>query len=236
MSDDDPSDGESPSRNDDDPFERLGADADREGDPFERLAEETPTEEQDQVPERDPWVPPGQGRNDETADDSQEDTSPTDAPSDGPTSPDSTAPDSPVDDVHPTKTGQMDVPDHSVDVQPGDDSDDPFADVETPAESPFGESGSVFERVESGRANPDDVWEAITAKDDRDEPASVPDDGRYSEVSKHTYCEQCEYFSSPPDVTCTHETAEIIEFLDMETVRLLNCPVVAEREALERGE
>ena len=136
-------------------------------------------------------------------------------------------------------------------VPPGDDrreepvddgrkagSGDPFEHVDTPTESPFDDAGGVFERVDSGGVDPDQVWASITGEDgDNDgttEP-SVPDDSRYSDVSKHRFCEQCEHFSPPPDVSCGHHTAEIIEFLDMETVRLLDCPVVAEREELERG-
>jgi uncharacterized OB-fold protein len=53
------------------------------------------------------------------------------------------------------------------------------------------------------------------------------------EVSKHSYCERCEHFSTPPGVTCTNEGTEILEFMDMETVRVINCPIVEERRALE---
>jgi len=65
---------------------------------------------------------------------------------------------------------------------------------------------------------------------------SLAGEGTDAEVSKHRYCEQCEFFSDPPEASCTHEGTEIVAYLDMETVRVRNCPVVAQREALERQE
>jgi len=103
--------------------------------------------------------------------------------------------------------------------------DDPFAGPD-PRGDPFEEEG-VFERQEVGEIDPDEVWEALAATEQRS------DEGRrYADVSKHTYCENCEWFSEPPEVSCTHEGTEIVEFPDMETVRLLNCPVVEERRAI----
>lgn len=204
---------------DDDPFERLGPDEDRDGDPFDRLG----TVEDDDEPD------PSSDASDETG---AENTDPSDGTPDedlwglpgedgdnGPSSDHLPGPDA-SDDPPSTTTG---------------DETDPFDGVTTPEGSPFDAGGTgAFERVDIGSADPDQVWESITGEDDADEPAQLPDEGRYSEVSKHRYCEHCEYFSSPPDVSCSHETAEIIEFLDVETVRLLNCPVVAERQALEQ--
>lgn len=228
-----------------DPFDRLGPDEDREGDPFERLddaPDQGHSSEQDtDRGEDDLWVPPGEDRRDgprggardgvregpwDDVRDHPDDTNPTDGitPRDSASSPENVDPPDPA--VTPDDpAGQSLGPD-----------DDPFENVDTPTESPFdGDGDSVFERVDSGNVDPDDVWEAITAEDG-EEPAepSVPDEGRYTDVSKHRFCEQCEHFSEPPDVSCGHHTAEIIEFLDMDTVRLLDCPVVAERKELEQ--
>jgi len=115
----------------------------------------------------------------------------------------------------------------------GNDAEpDPFEDMDEPTSDPFGGADSVFEQVDVGSVDGDDVWESITGGDEDEEPA-VPDDDRYAEVSKHAFCEQCEHFSDPPNSHCTHERAEIIEYLDMERVRLLDCPVVARRQDLE---
>ena len=112
-------------------------------------------------------------------------------------------------------------------------ADDPFADMNTPEEDPFGTGQGVFEQVDAGSVDADEVWDSITDDGDGGHGLVVPDGSRYAEVSKHAFCEQCEHFSEPPDVHCSREGTEIIEFLDMETVRLLDCPVVADREELE---
>lgn len=48
-------------------------------------------------------------------------------------------------------------------------------------------------------------------------------------VPKRWFCEQCEYFSEPPEVHCSHDGTTILEFIGTEDVRVRSCPVVAER-------
>lgn len=97
---------------------------------------------------------------------------------------------------------------------------------------PF-EHGSPFEEVDVGHIDPDRVWQDLTGAQSR---GSVTEGRKrtYADVSKHAYCEQCEHFTEPPRMECEHEGTEIVEFRDMETVRVVDCPIVAEREALER--
>lgn len=115
--------------------------------------------------------------------------------------------------------------------------DDPFADLGggpqprtrdddgTSSDDPF----DSFESVDVDEVDPDEVWANLSSLED----ATEEFDGRvYYEVSKHRFCERCEYFSGPPEASCTFEGADIVEFVDMETVRLVNCPVVAEQEEL----
>jgi uncharacterized OB-fold protein len=83
-----------------------------------------------------------------------------------------------------------------------------------------------------GDIDPDEVWENLSEAEQRGS-VSETEDHVYAEVSKHSFCEHCEHFSAPPDVACSHDGTEILEFVDMETVRLLDCPVVAERRELE---
>lgn len=198
-----------------DPFDRLGPGTDRDGDPFERLDGGQSAESDPHAPsEDDVWAPPSSDRHDD---------GPGDDGSDGDGSGDGW-----------TETGPTDQPSRGPNASGAETgTGGPFEHVETPSESPFDGDGSAFERVDTGGADPDRVWESITDGDDADDPA-VPDDGRYTDVSKHRFCERCEHFSPPPEVSCGHHAAEIIEFLDVETVRLLDCPVVAERDALER--
>jgi len=84
----------------------------------------------------------------------------------------------------------------------------------------------AFDEVETTEMDPDEVWESV---------AGESGDTDIAEVSKHTYCERCEFFSGPPEVECSHEGTEILEFVDMETVKLSNCPIVAERRGLEES-
>ncbi|MBX0323902.1 hypothetical protein EGH21_12760 [Halomicroarcula sp. F13] len=193
-----------------DPFEQLDVPDDREGDPFEEL--DGPAEGDAERP-TDPPDPVA----DVTAD--------TDTGQDEATSPDDQPPTDPVSAVDTAST--VDPP------QSGERDSDPFSEMGERGGDPFDDAESVFESVDVGSVDPDEVWESLG----EDEAATSHSGGkRYAEVSKHRYCEQCEHFSGPPEVRCTHEDTEILEFLDMETVRLLNCPVVAEQRALGNEE
>ncbi len=123
--------------------------------------------------------------------------------------------------------------DRSVDPfeQPREHTDDPFEQPRGPEDDPF-EEGGVFEEMDVGDLDPDEVWGQLTDAQERGSVSELQD-RVYAEVSKHSYCEQCEFFSSPPDIHCSHEGTEILEFTDMEQVRVVDCPVVAERKELE---
>ncbi|MFC7077261.1 ICP22 family protein [Haloarcula halophila] len=230
MSDDDP----------EDPFADLDTD-DREGDPFERLTGDDEESTDDTAPEvTDVFedTPPApnddgddhfeQGWSDEAdGDDVFERTGTGEATDDG-----ATRSHSDPQGAQPTGPTVDDGP------APGS-ADDPFDGMDDREGDPFEGGESAFERVDVGSIDADSVWEEITAEDD-DGPAGesvteVPDVG-YAEVSKHRYCEQCEFFSGPPEVNCSHDEARILEFVDMETVRLADCPIVAEQRALENEE
>jgi hypothetical protein len=104
-------------------------------------------------------------------------------------------------------------------VPPGESDGEPFGEVERDESDPFESAERAFEEMNVDDLDVDDVWET---------------QGRtYAEVSKHSFCEGCEYFSAPPDVACGHDGTEILEFVDLETVRVVDCPVVAERRELE---
>ncbi len=110
------------------------------------------------------------------------------------------------------------------------EGENPFVDIEREGD-PFASMDDAFEEVDVGDLDPDSVWEELSSAEIE---AVAEKDGRtYAEVSKHSYCEQCEYFSDPPDIGCAHEGTQIVEFLDVETVRLVDCPVVAERKRLQ---
>ena len=98
-----------------------------------------------------------------------------------------------------------------------------------------GRTGDPFEEVDVGELDPDEVWESIADAEKRGSVSQRPERAT-ADVSKHRYCEQCEFFSDPPDVACSHDGTEILEFRDQETVRVVGCPVVAERERLRKHE
>lgn len=111
-----------------------------------------------------------------------------------------------------------------------DPTDDPFASFSSTQDTsdPF----EAFEDASVDEVDPDAVWEDL--KSDTT-PLSEAEEKVYAEVSKHRYCERCPHFSGPPDTDCTYEGAAIVEFLDMATVRVVNCPIVAEQRDLEDG-
>jgi hypothetical protein len=82
-----------------------------------------------------------------------------------------------------------------------------------------------------------DVDESETAGPvvDPSPPDTTEDSGERAErvVEKRSYCQGCEHFSTPPDVHCTNPGTEILEAVDMEHFRVVDCPVVAEDEELE---
>ena len=165
--------------------------------------------------------------------------------------------DDPIDDVDPFDDFADDVPDGDPfdDLEPdADDADDVRMDDDASEDA---RRSDVTEQAERTDADPfadldeaidedsfaggdwdasgtdESVWEDLSA-----EPGinTEEEDGRrVSEVDKHRFCEQCRYVTDPPEIACTHEGTEILSFLDMDTVRVVDCPIVEERERLERG-
>jgi len=224
-----------------DPFEELDPNDDREGNPFERLGEgpdgEDRTDAETDVDASQPTDTPPFG------DDTNEVTEPrSDDGWSDPESGDTSAAGTPetdsgkagsedllsavdTEEFHADSPAETDasVPESST------ESGDPFSGMDGRGEDPFGSGESAFERVDVDHIDADKVWAELTEDDD----GEAAPESRYAEVSKHRYCEQCEHFSEPPNAHCTNEGTEIMEFLDMETVRLLNCPVVAEQHGIE---
>lgn len=91
---------------------------------------------------------------------------------------------------------------------------------------------NAFEEVDVADIEPDQVWEELEAAESR---GSIAEQSEriFAEVPKHTYCEACKWFSEPPEVACGHEGTDIVEFTDLETVRVVDCPIVEERRDLQ---
>jgi hypothetical protein len=108
-----------------------------------------------------------------------------------------------------------------------DDDPDPDAEGVPDADLGLGTDGPL----DSGEGSGDDVvFEA--APDSRALDRESGETGVV--VPKSTYCERCAFFADPPTVACTRDGTEIREFVDRDRVRVVGCPVVAERERLDQ--
>lgn len=107
----------------------------------------------------------------------------------------------------------------------GADADDPFEEVEVPDVDEEAVWSALDDRGDDG-ADLADLTDSLDAGDERVE-AVVP---------KSQFCERCEHFSEPPEISCGHEGTEIRELVDVEQFRVVDCPVVASRRSLEKTE
>lgn len=87
-----------------------------------------------------------------------------------------------------------------------------------------------FERMDAG-ADPDAdaSWEELVSSDEPDDGTVDPTTVGETVVPKRQYCQDCEYFTAPPEVACTHADGRILEAVDIDHFRVWNCPVVAHR-------
>lgn len=124
-------------------------------------------------------------------------------------------------------------------------TDDPFADIDgVEVESdPFSDLGDVtpdddpFEDLSTetpAEVDLSSLLEAPADEDDDDIITPVLDEdievvNGEAIVPKRRYCEQCAFFSDPPDVHCSNDGTEIRELVDMKQFRVYRCPVVADR-------
>lgn len=219
------------------PFEQLSEEvADRDGDPFRELDDAVDSEETDSSSADEPPT----GKRPPTRNDPSTGTQPA-ADTSG------AAPEHRSDGTHTdedqsvtgaTAAGSEEVDGARMNFGVGRDGDperEPAAGLEGAGGrdgDPFEAPGGVFEEMDTEGLDPDRVWQDLSSAKSRGSVGD-PTARTYADVAKQSYCEQCEFFSDPPDIACTHEGTEIVEFLDMETVRVVDCPVVAEREQLE---
>lgn len=113
-------------------------------------------------------------------------------------------------------------------------------------DEPDGDLEDLFDEVPSANLDAGAVWAELegsttaidaTASDDAEHVEDPLDDAVLGEgpgdeaiVSKGSYCQRCEHFSSPPDVGCGNPGTEIVELADVKHFRVRNCPVVARRQ------
>ena len=233
------------------PFEELGeAVGDREGDPFETLGDESGssedhsessgeavdsgTHEPDTAQFRDALDRQDQS---EPRPEAEQDTSEESLVERGLFAPDESdnepraSGDSPAASAEPVDDAEM-----AFDIgqrEGADPTQEQFrSDVGHREGDPFDSFEDAFDEMDVDKLDPDVVWQQLASAESRGSVGEAQQ-RTYADVSKHSYCEQCEHFSPPPDVSCGHDGTEIVEFLDMETVRVVDCPIVTEREELE---
>jgi len=236
----------------DDPFENLDAPEDREGDPFENLdAPEPATEDEEtegegsaagpnddeqfrnEEQDRDGNGPPGAGAEENAGPDTE------------PGSYSDTGPDVAL----PPETESASAADADAEPEfeetfieedtvgagngsPSASAEEPFDGLDAPDTDPFDDGENVFEEVDVEALDIDELWAILD--EDTDQASTAIN--HPVEVSKHRFCEQCPHFAEPPGAHCTHDEAEILEYVGMENVRVLDCPIVAEQRQLENEE
>lgn len=194
--------------------------------------------------DRDDELPPERERADRSGDDAAQD--PPDGERSNPSgerSPTDVGPDPSTAGGHPSDpAGSGDESAGSPGDGAGDESaplSDLRADVEARREAAADEDfEELFTEVETGDVDEEAVWEAVSAAAETpsvDPGAAVADetaggDTRDVTVVEKRLCHGCPHFADPPETACTHEGTTIDAEVDVDHFRVVDCPVVAERE------
>lgn len=118
------------------------------------------------------------------------------------------------------------------DTTTGEREEDPFDELDDPrsdagdATRPADES---FIEMSVDELDEDAIFEEL-ADGQREE------DQQTAVVPKRSYCERCEFFSTPPEVRCTNAGTEIRELVDTDHFRVVDCPVVERRRGVDVDE
>ena len=121
------------------------------------------------------------------------------------------------------------------------DDDDPFADLDEEPDADL-DADELFVEMDVGEVDEEALWADIAAEEERGDAVAdtslatgTETEGETAVVPKSRYCQSCEYFSEPPEISCSHEGTEIVEGVDMDSFRVRNCPVVAKRRGSNDG-
>lgn len=94
-----------------------------------------------------------------------------------------------------------------------------------------------FESEPYDEVDADELWDSLEEDSEVVDGVETGENTDEHIVPKRAYCEGCEHFSEPPDIHCDHAGTTIVEYVDLDHVRVRNCPIVAQRQALgERDE
>lgn len=125
------------------------------------------------------------------------------------------------------------VRDRQADADAEDVDEDLFEDVGVSAV----DSEAIWETIEETEAETETETDAgslgavgmrgSTERIEREDPTAVRPDHI---VPKTDYCQRCEHFSDPPEVTCTYADSDIVEVVDADHFRVRGCPKVADED------
>ncbi len=98
----------------------------------------------------------------------------------------------------------------------------------------------VFEEVNVGDVDTDDLWADLLNEDSGELVVSAPreagrDDRDVRTIPKTT-CQGCPHVGDPPNLRCTHEGTDILSMPDVDHFRVADCPMVADEDDLHVDE
>lgn len=108
------------------------------------------------------------------------------------------------------------------------DSTDPFEQLDSSDIDEPDELEELFAESSVEDLDSDSVWEEL----EESESIGVDEETATAAihvVPKRAFCQECPHLDEPPNVRCTHEGTEILEFPDNDHVKVRNCPIVEKR-------
>ncbi|MFB6269666.1 MAG: hypothetical protein ABEH83_06965 [Halobacterium sp.] len=121
------------------------------------------------------------------------------------------------------------------------ETDDDFEELFTEMEVGDVDDEDVWEELSESAASPSvDVGAAAATReaepDEAAERAGPAAGDRDVRVVEKRLCHGCPHFADPPQTACTHEGTTIEAEVDVDHFRVVDCPIVAQREAAETSD
>lgn len=89
---------------------------------------------------------------------------------------------------------------------------------------------TAFESVEIDEDDEAELWKRLTEDDEAatavSEETSLVSVERDVHVIASRVCHNCQYFATPPEMSCTHEGTDILERVDDDQFCVADCPIV----------
>ena len=107
-------------------------------------------------------------------------------------------------------------------------SDETTSDGSEAAASNVSEAAASVDAEAADLADTEPVESSLGSAATAGSTADQASDATETLVDKRAYCQQCPFFSEPPNVSCGHAGTEIVEVLKDGRFRVRNCPVVTD--------